>query len=226
MHSPHPHPYDIFPALERLRDNHATLDPEEMQELKRAVALNAPDPAAISLAADLDGNGWAQLYPPRQNTPPITTGQAIDTFLNRYGNTDPQENALLERLIFNPVPEYAGVLEQQEKQNDTTPTQDTGDLGALASALRKTPATEKTETPSTPANTKQENTPQKSTLSLELAKIFVKQGQFDRALEIISKIVLNNPEKSAYFADQIRFLQKLVALKNATNAKNATKPNK
>ncbi|WP_438638506.1 hypothetical protein [Muribaculum intestinale] len=27
--------------------------------------------------------------------------------MSHYGRPDPQENALLERLIFNPVPDYA-----------------------------------------------------------------------------------------------------------------------
>ncbi len=43
-----------------------------------------------------------------------------------------------------------------------------------------------------------------------LAKIYVKQKRYDKALEIIRSINLKNPKKSAYFADQIRFLEKLL----------------
>ncbi len=43
-----------------------------------------------------------------------------------------------------------------------------------------------------------------------LAKIYIKQGRYDKALEIIKNIYLKNPKKSAYFADQIRFLEKLI----------------
>ncbi|MGI6232428.1 MAG: tetratricopeptide repeat protein [Prevotella sp.] len=43
-----------------------------------------------------------------------------------------------------------------------------------------------------------------------LAKIYIKQGRYERALEIIHRINLNNPKKNAYFADQIRFLEKLI----------------
>jgi hypothetical protein len=43
-----------------------------------------------------------------------------------------------------------------------------------------------------------------------LAKIYLKQKKYEKALEIIRKLSLHYPEKSLYFADQIRFLEKLV----------------
>ena len=43
-----------------------------------------------------------------------------------------------------------------------------------------------------------------------LAKIYIKQKKYDKALEIIRKLNLLYPEKNRYFADQIRFLEKLI----------------
>lgn len=43
-----------------------------------------------------------------------------------------------------------------------------------------------------------------------LAKIYIQQRRYDRALEIINKLSLIYPEKNIYFADQIRFLKKLI----------------
>ena len=43
-----------------------------------------------------------------------------------------------------------------------------------------------------------------------LAKIYIKQGRYNKALEIIQRLNLNYPKKNAYFADQIRFLEKLI----------------
>jgi hypothetical protein len=45
-----------------------------------------------------------------------------------------------------------------------------------------------------------------------LAKIYLKQKRYDKALEIIKSLRLKYPEKNSYFADQIRFLEKLILL--------------
>ena len=49
-----------------------------------------------------------------------------------------------------------------------------------------------------------------------LAKIYIRQGRYNKALEIIQRLNLNYPKKNAYFADQIRFLEKLI-LNNKNN---------
>ena len=43
-----------------------------------------------------------------------------------------------------------------------------------------------------------------------LARIYIKQGRYSKALEIIRRLSLQVPKKNAYFADQIRFLEKVI----------------
>lgn len=50
-----------------------------------------------------------------------------------------------------------------------------------------------------------------------LARIYIKQGNYSKALEIIQQISLQNPKKNAYFADQIRFIKKLIINNNKNN---------
>ncbi len=50
-----------------------------------------------------------------------------------------------------------------------------------------------------------------------LAKIYIKQGRYEKALEIIQRLNLNYPKKNAYFADQMRFLEKLIINNKKTN---------
>ena len=47
-----------------------------------------------------------------------------------------------------------------------------------------------------------------------LARIYIKQGRYSKALEIIQRLSLQFPKKNAYFADQIRFLEKLIINNN------------
>ena len=55
-----------------------------------------------------------------------------------------------------------------------------------------------------------ENEDEEDYFTETLAKIYVKQQRYTKALEIIRRLNLKYPKKNAYFADQIRFLEKLI----------------
>ena len=59
-------------------------------------------------------------------------------------------------------------------------------------------------------------------LTETLAKIYIKQGRYSKALEIIQRLNLNYPKKNAYFADQIRFLRKLILNEKGKKPQEAT----
>ena len=114
--------------------------------------------------------------------------ELIDGFLNRVENETPMM----------PVPEKAqepnvqkeesfsiGKEVEPEEDDEDTEEEDTAD-GTAAEALDDNCFTE------------------------TLAKIYIKQHRYEKALEIIKKLSLNYPKKNAYFADQIRFLEKLI----------------
>ena len=63
--------------------------------------------------------------------------------------------------------------------------------------------------------TKEEEEEDDSCFTETLAKIYVKQQRYSKALEIIKKLSLKYPKKNAYFADQIRFLEKLIINANS-----------
>ena len=43
-----------------------------------------------------------------------------------------------------------------------------------------------------------------------LAQIYIKQGKFEQAIEIIKRLSLKYQKKNRYFADQIRFMEKII----------------
>jgi hypothetical protein len=55
-----------------------------------------------------------------------------------------------------------------------------------------------------------EHSPDNSYFTETLASIYIKQKRYEKALEIIKSLNLKYPEKSIYFADQIRYLEKLI----------------
>ena len=54
------------------------------------------------------------------------------------------------------------------------------------------------------------NTAEASFFTETLANIYVKQGKYSKALEIIKRLYLEFPNKNRYFADQIRFLEIII----------------
>ncbi len=61
-----------------------------------------------------------------------------------------------------------------------------------------------------PDNMQDETVSDSSFFTETLASIYIKQRKYDKALEIIRRLCLEYPNKNRYFADQIRFLEKIV----------------
>lgn len=236
-------PYFIFDGLLELRDHAAGLSAGELRRLKERIALNAADPAAASALANLTGDDWLSLYPAADTLRRPDTGSAIETFLNTFGSQNASETAQLEKLIFNPTPDYATTLAMQEERSDAPAAPATEQDAMLDAFIASHPdgtafaveaaeaAVEVASVPPVPqpepeapavdtaAAKPAPVAPVSSSLQESLAKSYIRQGRFQKAYDIISELNLNNPEKSAYFADQLRFLQKIIRIQQAREAR-------
>lgn len=217
------YPYFTFPASVLLKRNN-DLPEDKRNELMAGIALNAGDKETLYRLTDHEADRWLNFYPEEEKPATLSTNDTIDTFLNTYGKPDPKEEEILTRLIFNPTPDYAQMLAEEEGRSipDLSEAQN-GTQDALINAFiikskenqGHFPAVEaeKPEIESAPVDDTPVNAPNESDdslLSESLAKIYIKQRRYSKAYEIISKLSLNFPEKSIYFADQLRFLQKLI----------------
>lgn len=67
--------------------------------------------------------------------------------------------------------------------------------------------------------TEAEPEPESKTLTQTLANIYIKQGKYERALDILTRMNANPATATPYSADQIRFLQKLLIVSKSKKAK-------
>jgi hypothetical protein len=225
-----------------------TLDAASRQQLQNKFAIYATDREALLNMIDPTGDNWGAFYPQTPEPVAQTTGSVIDTFLQTYGRTSPEEEALIEKLIFNPTPDYSQVLAAEageiSSDSDADPNSTEARIDAFirahqqAEQQRKAAEPEEEELSPTPSDllynqteeveapTDHVNAPETvddSLLSESLAKIFIKQHRYERAYEIITNLSLNYPKKSIYFADQLRFLQKLIIIQQRSQRLNHDK---
>lgn len=59
-------------------------------------------------------------------------------------------------------------------------------------------------------NNKEEQAENSGVFTETLARIYIKQGKYQRALDIIRRLHEKHPGKSMHYADQMRFLEKLI----------------
>ena len=221
------YPFFSLPSAIMIKHFNGELADDVKQRLLHRIALSSPDPTTLYQQRNTDADSLPNLYPQEEKKPQIGTEDTITAFLNTYGNSEPGEEELLEKLIFNPVPDYASVLESEEDETDNK-EKSTGNDALIDAFLEKQKPEKRNSSSHTTAtvNTKPntESEPSKpdpdSMLSESLAKIYIKQRRYDKAYEIISQLSLNFPKKSIYFADQLRFLRKLIINQQHKNSKN------
>ena len=140
----------------------------------------------------------------------------IDAFLG----TLPSETLSLEAESAAAVDYVSAYLSEKEDVADSSPKMRgqelidkflEGDEEKITLSLsdEDEPATDLQQTvkPVAASGAKEAETP---TFTETLANIYLKQGKYDKALEILKRINLEYPNKNRYFADQIRFLEKIV----------------
>ena len=214
-------PYSVLPSLLFLKHNGVKGNEDVLAQL----AILFPDRRALALMLGEDTSLLNGFYPPEALPETPDTVTTIDRFLDSYGKTSPSEVEAINRAIFNPQPDYADVLAAQEMKEggiqltgsdaqDDMINQFIAEQMQLGEQAAQVPITtpvgeeEKAEIAEETIDNPTET--DDSMLSESLAKMYIARHKYSQALEIIERLNLKYPEKSIYFADQIRFLAKLV----------------
>lgn len=140
-----------------------------------------------------------------------STDQLIDNFL---GSLPPAQEPS-HGVPVDATKDYIAYMlqtEQDEERTDDAPMNGGGVVERFLEqsdgriTLSDTPA----ESPAPTADNQEGQTEGKEIFTEIMAGIYIKQGKYESALKIIRQLSLKYPKKNRYFADQIRFLEKLV----------------
>ena len=217
------YPYYQAARLLLLRTLYETHDPSFGQELRKAsvyipsrrVLYNLiegdrlkPVPESKVNSADEDvEDTWDRTY------------SLIDDFLVTTPDVPQEEPKVRKRPVADAATDYiAYMLQIEEDSQAATPQLSGASYGQplLDSFLEQgrivihDQPDEELETPELRSETGLDS----QIFTETLARIYIKQGKFDKALEIIRQLSLNYPKKNRYFADQIRYLEKIIVNNN------------
>ena len=215
------YPYFQTARLLMLNNLYLLHDPDFGAELRRSVLYVSDRRALCRL---IEGYASGVVVDEDEEVAEELTVDRTMSLIDAFLGTLPEEHGSNALLMPDAVGDYAsrflmGSEAVPSPVTDEEPTQNTGDsvLRALELMSKQStgepPATPATTTTSEPSLTDEESLDE-SYFTETLAKIYIKQRKYSRALEIIRSLYLQFPEKNAYFADQIRFLEKLIINNN------------
>ena len=143
------------------------------------------------------------------------TTTLIDNFLDHSSEEPPRRPKRRRPTATDATVDYVAYLLESDESSDT-PAPSTPEMQGQSLIDKfineeggKMTLQEKPEYVA-PSTSEEQKNGEEGYFTATLARIYVKQGRYSKALEIIKRLNLNYPKKSAYFADQIRFLEKLI----------------
>ena len=203
------YPYYQTARLLLLQNLYKEKDPLFTKELSRSAVLLADRSVLFEM---INGEDYkiesVPVSPTSPNEIPEGTADRTQSLIELFLGTDSQQPASTHKVssVTNPIDasvDYMGYLMQQEGLDGV----DEGERKYIGKSRKIVlEEKEKYETPD-------ETEPAEEDFFTEtLAKIYIKQKKYARALEIIRALSTANPKKNSYFADQIRFLEKIIEI--------------
>ena len=139
------------------------------------------------------------------------TDEVIDTFLSNSQQTSTPSR----KVAVDATQDYISYLMQTNPDEEEILADETGDLEVIDNFLKNKNKhfviRDDADVNSDESQPEDEQKAHNNEILTEtLAQIYIKQGKFEKAIEIIGRLSLIYPKKNRYFADQIRFLEKII----------------
>ncbi len=139
------------------------------------------------------------------------TDEVIDTFLSNSQQTSTPSR----KVAVDATQDYISYLMQTNPDEEEILADETGDLEVIHNFLKnknkRFVIRDDADVNSDESQPEDEQKAHNNEILTEtLAQIYIKQGKFEKAIEIIGRLSLIYPKKNRYFADQIRFLEKII----------------
>lgn len=220
------HPYYQTVRLLMLQNLYLLHDPSFDEELRRS-AIYITDRRTLFNVVEGAHYQWKHEENMVTTAPGADrTIALIDTFLDSIPSEDNDENKKKRK----PTPTDATIdyvaylLESEDNDNNGEAPKMQGQsliddflekeqgrfaLNDTHDDEEKNSSRPETTGPETPANDNEEEY-----FTETLARIYIKQGRYQKALDIIQRLSDKFPGKNAYFDDQVRFLEKLIINSN------------
>ena len=215
------YPYYQVARLLLLRSMHDTQDPDFSKELRRT-ALYLPSRAILYQYIEADRLRKEfekiKIEKPDVETAADQPQDLIDEFLTKRP-VEEKQPARRQRPVVDASSDYVEYMLQIEadstQEEATSPSQTFGQTNIDQFLEQgKLSLNEHPEEELQKPNLENASVENNEVMTETLARIYIKQGKYDSAIEIIRRLSLKYPKKNRYFADQIRFLEKLIVNNN------------
>lgn len=142
---------------------------------------------------------------------------ANDTFgiIEEFLDEHPEDTTEIEELLSPPSPQTPDTGTNREATSENSPRESTDDI--VASFLSQGAEAEviprlEDKTKETPEEEIKDELVEDDYFTETLARIYIRQGKYDRALRIFRTLNLKYPKKSGYFAEQIAYQERVLKI--------------
>jgi len=172
---------------------------KRIEKLERKDEVKDEQPIAVEQPINPETKGPEIVSKPTEKEVAVTIAD-IEAYLE--GKTDDSLSDLASPVKDNPLP----LLKHQDLIDNFLQASETSDI-YVRMDKQEAAVEKKAEEPKQADEPKNES---EEFFTETLARIYIKQHKFEKAIKIFKRLSLKYPEKSIYFVDQIRFFEKLI----------------